>query len=63
MDSNDGLPCDPSGFSAGMIVAEAVGGGNATPLLIAAEARGCTIHLGIHMLKGQTDLILDFILG
>jgi shikimate dehydrogenase len=44
-----------------MIVAEVVMRPERTALLDAAEARGCRIHFGRHMLDAQVRLLADFL--
>lgn len=60
---DDPLPLDISQLQPGTLVAEVIGTPDKTPLLLAAEARGCDIHYGRHVLAGQLELILEFLLG
>jgi shikimate dehydrogenase len=59
----DPLPLDPQTIAPGAIVAEVVMAPPVTPLLEAARARGAVIHKGVHMLSGQIDPFIDFVLG
>ena len=63
MHEGDSLPLDPSTIAPGIVVAEVVMAPPVTPLLHAAQARGAVIHEGVHMLTGQIDPFIDFILG
>lgn len=63
MQDDDPLPLDVSQLQAGTLVAEVIGTPDKTPLLLEAEARGCEIHYGSHVLAGQIELILEFLLG
>jgi shikimate dehydrogenase len=60
LNPDDPLPFDPTGLSAGAIVAEAVMKPPVTHLLRQADRLGFTIHPGIHMLDGQFGPFLDF---
>ena len=57
----DHLPVDPALLTPVMTVAEIVMKPETTPLLAAAQARGCAVHYGRHMLDQQFRLIADFI--
>jgi len=63
MHEDDPLPLDPATIMPGAVVAEVVMAPPVTPLLHAARARGAIIHEGVHMLTGQIDPFIDFILG
>lgn len=60
---DDPLPLDAATLRAGTVVAEVIMQPERTPLLVAAEARGCVIHLGRHMLDAQLSQIADFFIG
>ena len=57
----DALPFDVSRLAADTVVAEVVMNPDTTPLLAAAAARGCPIHLGRHMIEEQIRLMAAFI--
>jgi shikimate dehydrogenase len=61
MNPSDAPPLDASKLIAGMVVAEVVMEPEITPLLAAARAAGCTIHLGRHMLEHQLQLMANFL--
>ncbi|SDA61673.1 shikimate dehydrogenase [Sinorhizobium sp. NFACC03] len=61
MHDGDPLPVNPLELDEGSVVAEVVMQPDMTPLLIAAEARGCHIHKGIHMIEQQVQLLVDFL--
>ncbi|ODT81758.1 MAG: shikimate dehydrogenase [Pelagibacterium sp. SCN 64-44] len=63
MHEGDALPLDPMSIAPGAVVAEVVMAPPVTPLLEAARQRGAVIHEGVHMLTGQIDPFIDFILG
>lgn len=63
MKPGDALPVDPQTILPGSVVAEVVMAPPVTPLLQAARQRGATIHEGVHMLTGQIDPFIDFVLG
>ncbi|MGV6874094.1 shikimate dehydrogenase family protein [Pseudochelatococcus sp. B33] len=63
MHDDDELPVSPDAFKPGVVVAEVVMSPEETPLLRAAQARGATPHPGRHMLSGQIDSFIDFVLG
>ena len=63
MKPGDALPVDPQTIAAGTVVAEVVMAPPVTPLLEAARQRGAIIHEGVHMLTGQIDTFIDFVLG
>ncbi|WP_454733508.1 MULTISPECIES: shikimate dehydrogenase family protein [Cupriavidus] len=60
---DDPLPLDPALLRPETIVAEVIMQPAQTPLLLAAKARGCRIHLGEHMVTAQIDLLADYLLG
>ncbi|MBD9625021.1 shikimate dehydrogenase [Ensifer sp. ENS06] len=61
MHEGDALPVDVERLDPGSLVAEVVMQPDMTPLLIAAEARGCRVHKGIHMIDQQVRLLVDFL--
>ncbi|SDN03696.1 shikimate dehydrogenase [Ensifer sp. YR511] len=61
--TEDPLPLDPSSLGPGSVVAEVVMNPDVTPLLLAAQMRGLTIHRGVHMITGQVQLLADFLLS
>lgn len=61
MHEGDTLPLDPDRLDPGTLVAEVVMQPDVTPLLRAAEARGLTIHKGLHMVERQVGLLVDFL--
>lgn len=63
MHDGDLLPLDPGTIAPGAVVAEVVMAPAMTPLLHAARERGAITHEGSHMLAGQIDAFIDFILG
>ena len=54
-------PVDINRLRPGMIAAEMMHTPESTPFLCAAEAKGCIIHYGRHMLDSQLRLISEFI--
>lgn len=62
MHAGDALPVDPDRLGPGTLVAEVVMQPDVTPLLAAAEARGCRIHKGINMIEQQVRLLVDFLI-
>jgi shikimate dehydrogenase len=58
---DDPLPLDPERLAPATLVAEVVMKPERTPLLEAAAARGCPVHLGRHMLTSQVRLLADFV--
>jgi len=60
LQEDDPLPFDPDRLRPSNIVAEVVMKPPVTPILIAAEKRGCRIHPGRHMLQGQFFPFLRF---
>jgi len=63
MHAGDPLPLDVATIAPATVVAEVVMLPALTPLLQAARDRGADIHAGRHMLLGQIDPFIDFILG
>lgn len=61
MHDGDALPVDPTRLRPGALVAEVVMQPDVTALLTAAQARGCIIHKGIHMVEQQVRLLVDFL--
>ncbi|OHC49921.1 MAG: shikimate dehydrogenase [Rhodobacteraceae bacterium GWF1_65_7] len=61
MHTGDALPVNPDLLEPGTLVAEVVMQPDVTPLLAAAEARGCQTHKGIHMIEQQIRLLVDFL--
>jgi shikimate dehydrogenase len=57
---DDGHSFDLDSVDRNALVAEVVMKPDMTPLLIAAKARGNSIHFGIHMLNGQLELMMQF---
>lgn len=54
-------PIDVDQLKPQQIAAEVIMMPDTTPFLHAAEAKGCRIHRGIHMLKGQIGEVADFL--
>ncbi|MGX8012313.1 shikimate dehydrogenase family protein [Mesorhizobium sp. ORM8.1] len=61
MNASDPLPLDTLLLTADMVVAEVIMEPEITPLLDAARAIGCRIHLGRHMLEHQLQLMANFL--
>lgn len=59
--ADDPLPFDVSTLRDGTVVAEVIMQPDRTALLDAAEARGCILHKGRHMLDAQLSQIADFV--
>lgn len=59
MKEGDAPPLDFAALTADQIVGEVIMAPEMTPLLIAAKAKGCRIHLGKPMLEAQIDLFLQ----
>lgn len=57
----DGHSFDLDSIDRNALVAEVIMKPDMTPLLIAAKARGNSIHFGIHMLNGQLELMMRFL--
>lgn len=58
---DDGHSFDLASVDKSTLVAEVVMKPDMTPLLIAAQERGYTIHFGQHMLNGQLELMMEFL--
>ena len=56
----DPPPFDVAALPAATLIAEVIMIPETTPLLAAAQARGCPIHFGRHMLDCQVDLMFRF---
>ena len=54
---------DPSELTSQMVVADVITDPVPTKLLAEAAKRGCATRDGTHMLDGQIDLLLSFMLG
>lgn len=59
--ADDPLPLDPDLLRPDMTVAEVVMKPERTPFIEAAQARGCRVHLGRHMLDAQVRLLAGFL--
>ena len=57
----DPLPCDPLRIPARTVVSDVIPKPAITPLLAAAQARGCTVVTGADMVEGQAGLVADFL--
>lgn len=60
MAENDPYPLDVTALTSDQTVAEIIMRPEMTPLLIAAQRKGCTIQLGMPMLTGQVELMAQF---
>lgn len=60
MRPDDAMPLDVSGLSPSQTVAEIIMTPAWTPLLLAAQAKGCRIQFGLPMLECQIELMADF---
>jgi shikimate dehydrogenase len=63
MKPSDALPLDAETIAPATVVAEVIMAPPVTELLHAAAARGAIIHEGRHMLTGQIDPLIDFVLA
>jgi shikimate dehydrogenase len=63
MRDGDPLPVDAARLEARMFVADIITMPLLTPLLAAAEAKGCATQNGQDMFNAQGDFITDFLLG
>jgi len=63
MRPDDPLPLDVAKLSSGTLVAEIIMKPEMTALLGQAQARGCPVHLGRHMLEEQAALMAGFMAG
>ncbi len=61
MEIGDPLPIDAAQITPAMTIGEIVMKHDATPLVVAARAKGCRTVLGREMLKEQMPLYLDFL--
>jgi shikimate dehydrogenase len=59
LSQDDPLPMAIGAIDESMLVAEVIAKPEITPLLEAARGRGAAVHSGIHMIRGQVDLIAD----
>jgi len=57
----DPLPCDPARISTRTIVTDVIPKPDITPLLAAAQARGCAVVTGREMVEGQAGLVAAFL--
>lgn len=57
----DPLPCDPARIAVRTIVTDVIPKPDITPLLAAAQARGCTVVTGREMVEGQAGLVAAFL--
>lgn len=62
MKDKDPLPLDPNTLGAHTLVADVIMEPDVTPLLKAAQHRGCTIHKGVYMVTEQVDMLAEFLL-
>ena len=60
MRASDPLPVPPGALRPGLWVADVIMAPAVTPLLLAAQARGCRTHEGRHMMERQLALMADF---
>jgi shikimate dehydrogenase len=60
MSPSDPLPVDPATIDPSMLVVDVIMKPDVTPLLKAAQAKGCRIQLGRHMLEGQVAAVAAF---
>jgi len=63
MKAGDPSPVDTSKIAASTFVADIITMPLVTPLLAAAQAKGCRTQNGVHMFEAQGDFITDFLLG
>jgi shikimate dehydrogenase len=57
----DALPCDPERIVPGTVVTDVIPKPEITPLLAAAQARGCSFSTGHDMVEAQIGLIAEFL--
>jgi shikimate dehydrogenase len=57
----DPLPCDPARIPSRTIVTDVIPKPDITPLLAAAQARGCTVVTGREMVEGQAGMVAAFL--
>ncbi len=60
MSPDDPFPVDPAALDPSMLVVDVIMKPETTPLLKAAQARGCRIQPGRHMLEGQVAAVAAF---
>jgi shikimate dehydrogenase len=63
MKVSDPLPVDASKLDAGQFVADVITMPLVTPLLAAAQAKGCKTQNGVEMFEAQVDFITEFLMG
>jgi shikimate dehydrogenase len=63
MKPGDASPVDVSRLDANMFIADIITMPLVTPLLAAAQAKGCRTQNGQHMFDAQADFITDFLVG
>jgi len=63
MKAGDPLPVDASKLSAQQFVADVITMPVVTPLLGAAQAKGCKTQNGVQMFEAQVDFITEFLIG
>jgi len=63
MRSGDPLPVDASRLNAAQFVADIITMPAVTPLLAAAQAKGCRTQTGVEMFDAQVDFITEFFIG
>jgi len=63
MKPSDPLPVDPSTLEAKQFVADIITMPLETPLLAAAQAKGCRTQTGVQMFEAQADFITEFLIG
>ena len=60
LSNDDPLPLDVTHLNANHTVAEIIMSPRMTPLLAAAQAKGCRIHFGLPMLECQIEMMANF---
>ena len=63
MKTSDPLPVDVSKIAASVFVADIITMPMITPLLEAAQAKGCEIQNGVQMFDAQVDFITEYLMG
>ena len=63
MKAGDPLPVDASKIASNTFVADIITMPMVTPLLEAAQAKGCAIQNGVQMFEAQVDFITEFLMG
>jgi len=61
--TSDPLPVDISKIAASVFVADIITMPMITPLLEAAQAKGCDIQNGVQMFDAQVDFITEYLMG